>query len=161
MRLLLLILVVYMVLYGYCANNKVTKAYRTRRSYCIGSICGGVPDEENDGCVDECLSPTCYTATYAILPLEPGEIDRKRKGDFITCVKLEIDIERKHGRMNDFYNNKINKNNIINNIEGNIIGVTATGDTHQWGVGGVFAVMLSMVATVVLVLSLAFFLASD
>uniref|UniRef100_A0A0G4GQ10 Uncharacterized protein n=1 Tax=Chromera velia CCMP2878 TaxID=1169474 RepID=A0A0G4GQ10_9ALVE len=80
------------------ATSHTNKVWRARRNKCVMNECSDIPEEENDDCVDKCLSPQCYQDIFAENPLEPGEVDRKRRNDFMNCVKKEVDVERRTKR---------------------------------------------------------------
>ncbi|CEM17383.1 unnamed protein product [Vitrella brassicaformis CCMP3155] len=97
-------------------HSQTSKAWRTRRQSCSRNECGHLPIEENDGCVDKCVSPICYNEVYVSDPLERGEIDRRRRNEFNGCLKRH-DAHRFHS-------------NAVNNDKG------GQADRHESGGAG-------------------------
>ena len=59
-----------------------------------GPACAGWHPDEADNCLNECASPACYREVYAAAPLEPGEVDRARWGEFQQCARDEAKREK-------------------------------------------------------------------
>mmetsp|Transcript_50954 Transcript_50954/g.111630 ORF Transcript_50954/g.111630 Transcript_50954/m.111630 type:complete len:107 (-) Transcript_50954:144-464(-) len=70
------------------------RASKQQRAECLRGPCKGIPVDENDDCVDQCVSPKCYAEVYADEPLEPGEVDKKRRNLFTACTRREQEEER-------------------------------------------------------------------
>jgi hypothetical protein len=51
--------------------------------------------EESLNCVNQCISPVCYTEIYAEMPLEDGEVDLVRAKKFESCVHEELRVLRR------------------------------------------------------------------
>ncbi|KAF4657121.1 hypothetical protein FOZ61_002066 [Perkinsus olseni] len=63
------------------------KNWNSRRAKCSRTpACRGLRQLDlTESCIDECMSPACYSEVYGASPLEPGEIDNERKLAFIRC----------------------------------------------------------------------------
>ena len=74
-------------------KNRKKKAYdrtwKKRRKGCELEQCAHLVAMENDNCVNECTSPTCYGTVFGAEPLEPGEVDRRREREFAGCCRNE------------------------------------------------------------------------
>eukprot|EP00397_Hematodinium_sp_SG-2012_P060364 GEMP01078522.1.p1 GENE.GEMP01078522.1~~GEMP01078522.1.p1 ORF type:complete len:103 (+),score=16.15 GEMP01078522.1:71-379(+) len=62
----------------------------TKRRECMRGPCMRIYMDENDDCVDRCVSETCYNKLYAHNPLEPGELDTIRRSEFNVCLDMEV-----------------------------------------------------------------------
>ena len=83
-------------------KNKQRKAYdrswKKRRRRCELETCAHLDLMENDNCVHNCTSVTCYDSTYAEEPLEPGEVDSRRERTFTSCALAEEKRKASEGR---------------------------------------------------------------
>jgi len=59
-------------------QGKFDKFQRKRRDDCTQKLCGHIPKDLNDNCVNQCFSMTCFDKFYKESPLEDGEYDAKR-----------------------------------------------------------------------------------
>ena len=59
-------------------QSKFDKFQRKRKDECTQKICGHIPKDLNDNCVNQCFSITCFDKFYKESPLEDGEYDSRR-----------------------------------------------------------------------------------
>jgi Domain of unknown function (DUF4787) len=57
--------------------------------------CALLIPQESLNCVNECMSPACYTQVYAHEPLEDGQVDIPRAKEFEACVQEELRVLRR------------------------------------------------------------------
>ena len=65
------------------------RAWKNRRKSCQLEQCAHLVVPENDNCVNECTSLTCYATVFGEEPLEPGEVDARREREFTGCCRRE------------------------------------------------------------------------
>ncbi|CAD7923732.1 unnamed protein product [Amoebophrya sp. A120] len=60
----------------------------TKRRECARTeACKAIHPEENENCLDECVSPFCFDQVYAGAErLEPGEVDPLKRSKFNHCI---------------------------------------------------------------------------
>eukprot|EP00450_Noctiluca_scintillans_P025026 CAMPEP_0194533084 /NCGR_PEP_ID=MMETSP0253-20130528/70857_1 /TAXON_ID=2966 /ORGANISM="Noctiluca scintillans" /LENGTH=83 /DNA_ID=CAMNT_0039378603 /DNA_START=160 /DNA_END=411 /DNA_ORIENTATION=+ len=61
-----------------------------KETQCMNSACRHVHEDENADCVANCVSLKCYETVYSSNPLEPGEVDLEREGEFQKCANDEL-----------------------------------------------------------------------
>eukprot|EP00747_Dinoflagellata_sp_TGD_P183823 gnl/TRDRNA2_/TRDRNA2_38979_c0_seq1.p1 gnl/TRDRNA2_/TRDRNA2_38979_c0~~gnl/TRDRNA2_/TRDRNA2_38979_c0_seq1.p1 ORF type:complete len:121 (-),score=30.86 gnl/TRDRNA2_/TRDRNA2_38979_c0_seq1:81-443(-) len=76
-------------------GSQAGKTYWKKESECTKTVCKHIHTDENDDCVQQCVSPACWDEIYSASPLEAGEIDRPRQQRFNACVKEEGDEDWK------------------------------------------------------------------
>lgn len=67
--------------------NRVDRQWRDKRRECEQVQCQQYSVDEGMNCVNECISPECFSKVYAQEPLEDGEIDSARNREFVTCLR--------------------------------------------------------------------------
>lgn len=65
------------------------RQWKSKQANCERKTCQNYVKDEGMNCVNECLSPKCFSEIYGEFPLEDGEIDTKRYREFLKCVRLE------------------------------------------------------------------------
>ena len=67
-----------------------------RRSCFHTDECKGIHPDENEGCIDKCVSERCWTEVYdeGRAALEPGEVDPVKRQAFNKCLAVEDQEER-------------------------------------------------------------------
>ena len=65
------------------------------RSEQYSDDCSVMIPEESLNCVNQCISPVCYTEVYGELPLEDGQVDIPRAKAFEACVQEELRVLRR------------------------------------------------------------------
>lgn len=78
--------------YSYGTHKEMAKRRECSRNECIHTHL-----DENEGCVDECVSQECYDKIYRAEPLEPGEVDQVRRYEFNSCLE---DVARERNKAN-------------------------------------------------------------
>ena len=77
------------------SSSYQTKQVRQKEHECRRGPCAQVHEDENDDCMDKCVSPQCYEEIFAKNPLEVGEVDRERRTQFGICTRKEQEEVRK------------------------------------------------------------------
>lgn len=79
----------------YPQRNSFNKYYKTRRQQCLRQQCRHFYNNDDENCIQECVSENCYAQIYKQDPLEIGEVDKAREDRFITCVNGEAEAKRR------------------------------------------------------------------
>eukprot|EP00520_Triparma_pacifica_P003386 CAMPEP_0118658032 /NCGR_PEP_ID=MMETSP0785-20121206/14345_1 /TAXON_ID=91992 /ORGANISM="Bolidomonas pacifica, Strain CCMP 1866" /LENGTH=112 /DNA_ID=CAMNT_0006551009 /DNA_START=93 /DNA_END=427 /DNA_ORIENTATION=+ len=101
---LLLCLILSQPTYGKSRRQKTDTMWKNRKRECEREqdLCGGIHVDLNQNCVNECISPDCYTEVYGpstIGPLEDGEIDPERQKLFTQCVRRDYREQKRKREM--------------------------------------------------------------
>ena len=88
--------------------KKLDRVWRTKRRECLESEkCKLINKDENDNCVNECTSLSCFNQVYGSEPLEPGEVDFHRWRQFTLCARKEV-AEQKRKQREESYKSRNN-----------------------------------------------------
>jgi len=71
-------------------QSKFDKFQRKRKDECTQKVCGHIPKDLNDNCVNQCFSVTCFDKFYRESPLEDGEYDARRQRLYQDCAREEF-----------------------------------------------------------------------
>ena len=84
-------------------NRRLDRSWKSRKRACETNVdfgCTEIHPDENDNCVNKCISPLCFAEVYGTEGLEPGEVDHMLWRSFTACLRQEVKngITRKNDR---------------------------------------------------------------